>query len=82
VPGYEAGNYLAFFAPAKTPSAIINQLNQAAVSWLRRPDITKTFADLGAQIIASSPAELEKAMKADMAKWGKIIKDEGIHGGG
>ena len=80
VPGYEAGNYLALFAPAKTPPAIIRRLNQVTVAWLKKPETTKSFFDLGAQVIASTPEELTTAMKGDMAKWGKIIKDVGIRG--
>ena len=76
--GLESYVWFGLFAPARTPPALIGRLNKAIVSYLKRPDVTEAFLKAGAQVVASSPAELAAAMKADMAKWGKVIKDAGI----
>lgn len=79
LPGYEYLGLDGAFAPAKTPAAIINRLNQEIVRFLRTPDTRKKFL-LAARIepVASSPEELAAAMKADVTRLGKVIKDAGI----
>ena len=66
------------FAPAKTPQAIINRLNQEIVRILNQQDVKDQFFNAGLQIVASSPDELAAAMKSDMDKLGKVIKAAGI----
>jgi len=80
VPGYENAALFSVFAPAKMPAALINRLNREVVGWVRRPDIKERFFNAGAEVIASSPQELAVVMKADMARWGKLIKEAGIRG--
>ena len=75
VPGYENASMVAVFAPAKTPASLINRLNQEVVGYARRPDITEKYFNSGADVVASSPQELATIMKADMAKWSKVIKE-------
>lgn len=75
VPGYENASMVAVFAPAKTPASLINRLNQEVVGYAKRPDITEKYFNSGADVVASSPQELATIMKADMAKWSKVIKE-------
>ena len=78
LPGYEAENWNTIFAPAKTPAAIINRLNQEIVRYLKTPEANEKFALLGAKPVASSPQELTAAITADMVKWARLIKDARI----
>lgn len=66
-------------APAHTPVAIIDLLNREMTRTLNRPEVKQRLSNLGAEVVASSPAELAAYMRADMAKMGKVIKDAGIH---
>jgi tripartite-type tricarboxylate transporter receptor subunit TctC len=66
------------FAPAKTPEAIIKRLNQEVLRVLNRPDVKEKFFNNGSEVVGSSPEQLAAAMKADMARMGKVIKDAGI----
>ena len=67
------------FAPAKTPAPIINRLNQEIVHFLNQPETKQKFlSEGGAEVIASSPQELSTWLKAETARWGKVIKDAGI----
>jgi tripartite-type tricarboxylate transporter receptor subunit TctC len=78
LPGYEVVAAIALFAPAKTPTAIINQLSQETARVLKRPDVKQRFFDSGAETVGSSPEELAAMIKSDVTKWGKLIKDAGI----
>jgi tripartite-type tricarboxylate transporter receptor subunit TctC len=78
VPGYEAQSMMTLLAPAKTPEAVINRLNQETVRYLRTAAAKERFFNAGLEIVASSPEQLAAAMKADMVRWGKVIADAGI----
>ena len=79
VPGYETAAAICVFAPARTPAAIIDLLNREIARTLTRPEVKERLFNLGADVVASSPAELATYMRADMARMGKVIKDAGIH---
>ncbi len=78
VPGYESGFPFAMFAPAKTPTAIINRLSQETGRVLRSPESAEKLANLQLEVVASTPAQLAEKVAADRAKLGKIIKEAGI----
>jgi len=77
VPGYEAVGWFGVFAPARTPAAIITTLNGAIVKYVTRPETKELFAELGADVVASTPAEYARIQKADVARWAKVIKASG-----
>ena len=76
--GYESGSSYGIFAPAKTPAAVINRLNQEIVRVINRRDVTEKFFNTGVRAVGSSPQELAATVKSEMAKYGKVIKDVGI----
>jgi len=78
VPGYEVVSIIGFFAPAGTPEPVIARLNQEIARVLQRPDVKGRFFSSGAEAIGSTPEQFGAAMKSDMAKWGKLIKDAGL----
>ena len=78
VPGYEASSVHVILAPAGTPVRIINRLNREIVAFLNLPDTRAKLLRSGVEVVASSPQELSSFIKADMLKWGKLIKDAGI----
>ena len=78
LPGFEVASVYALFAPARTPTAIINRLNQEVVRFLARTDVKEKFFATGVEPIGSSPLELAGAMKSEIARMGKVIKDAGI----
>ena len=69
-------------APTKTPVAIVNRLNQEMARVLGRPDVKEKFINAGSEVVGSSPEELNLMMKTEMERWGKLIKEAGIRGGG
>jgi tripartite-type tricarboxylate transporter receptor subunit TctC len=78
VPGYEMEAIYALEAPAKTPAAIIRQLNQVIVLVLNETDLKEKFLTTGIEAASSSPEELAARIKSEIAKVAKLIKDEGI----
>jgi len=78
VPGYESTVPLTFVAPAGTPRAIVQKLNQEMVSALHRSEIQTKLFSTGVEVVASTPQALVAFVKADIARMGKVIKEAGI----
>jgi tripartite-type tricarboxylate transporter receptor subunit TctC len=78
LPGYESVQMTTMFSPAKTPPLIINRLNREIVLFLNAPAIKEKFLAAGIEVVGSTPQELATAMKAEIARLGKVIKDTGI----
>ena len=78
LPGYAASSWGGVLAPAGTPKATIDKLNAEMVAVLKQPDVQERLTGVGLEPVGSTPAEFEAFMKAEIAKWSKIIKDAGI----
>jgi tripartite-type tricarboxylate transporter receptor subunit TctC len=78
--GVESNNWYALFAPAKTPPARIEQLNAAVRRVLISESYRKRLLESGAEPMPSTPEQLAALVKADTAKWGRIIRDKKIKG--
>ena len=79
VPGYEFTTWYGALAPAGTPIYVINVLNDHIVKAVRAPDFTQRFANEGAEVIASAPAQLAAHIKVELARWDKVVKEsEGL----
>jgi len=78
VPGYEFEASYGILAPAKTPDAIISRLNQVLVKFLSTPEARAKFSSTGVEAVGGSPREFASAMKAEMNRMGKVIREAGI----
>ena len=78
IPGFEAETWFGIVAPAGTPHAILSKLNAAARQALAGRDTKDRFADLGMTNGSSSPEELDAYIKAEIAKWSKVIQDADV----
>ena len=65
-------------APLKTPSAIIQRLNQALVQILAQPEVKERLAAGGSEAVSSTPAELGAKLAADEARMRKLFPQIGI----
>jgi tripartite-type tricarboxylate transporter receptor subunit TctC len=77
VPGYEATIWLGIMAPTGTPKNVVDRLNAEITKITSRPDVKKTWLDQGAVPLTMSVGEFEQYLKADIAKWAKIVKISG-----
>jgi tripartite-type tricarboxylate transporter receptor subunit TctC len=78
VAGYSATNWYGFAAPARTPGAIIAKLNAEITRAITAPDTRAHMADIGLEAETSTPGEFGEFMKAEIAKWAKVIKATGL----
>ncbi|MEA3156748.1 MAG: hypothetical protein QOK44_4337 [Betaproteobacteria bacterium] len=78
VPGYEARGWNGILAPAGTPKSIIDRLHQEIVKVVRSPEFAQVLTGEGATAVGNTPAEFDAIIRADLAKWAKIIKENGI----
>jgi tripartite-type tricarboxylate transporter receptor subunit TctC len=77
VPGYEVINWFGILAPAGTPRAIIARLNKEFNAGLASADLKSRLASQGADVAGGTPEEFVKVIRADFAKWAKVVKDSG-----
>ena len=78
LPGYDAANWYAVLAPAHTPKAIVATLNEGIVQALRSPEIADALLRQGADATPSTPAECERYLRSEIAKWKAVIRDAQI----
>jgi len=76
--GYDANTNGGFLAPAGTPKAIIDKLNAEINAALKLPDVRTKLQAAGIEIQGGTPQEYAAVIKADLAKWGKVVKEAGI----
>ncbi len=77
VKGYESGVWFGLSVPAGTPREIIQRLNAAAVQATKAPEFIKRMTDLGYNIIPGTPQDMERMLKAEIARWTPIVKASG-----
>ncbi len=77
VPGYEATGWNGLVAPAGTPAPIIEKLNGAFVKVLRTPAVASYLSGQGADPDPGTAAEFAAYIKAEIAKWAKVVQDSG-----
>jgi tripartite-type tricarboxylate transporter receptor subunit TctC len=78
LPGFDVPGWYALFVPAKTPPEIVRRMHTDTAAALAEPAVKKKLEDLGLFVIGSTPDELGRILKADMDKWGPIIKEAGL----
>lgn len=77
VPGYEVRTWYGVWAIKGTPPAIKERMYQAIVKAMNEPDLKRIWAEQGADPGGMPPAEMEKLVKSEIAKWAKVVKDAG-----
>ena len=78
LPGYEVGSMVGIFGPARMPKPLVNRLSQEIGEVLKQPEVKEKFLSLAIEAVGTTPEQFTAILKADMAKWGKVIKDAGI----
>ena len=77
-PGYEATNWYAYMAPAKTPKDVIARLNREIVKALGAPEVKELLHKQGLEPRPSSPEELAAHMKREYETWARVVKEANI----
>ena len=78
VKGYEAYSWAGVVVPAGTPAPIVAKLNADITKALSQPDVKKRLFEEGAEAMPTTPEQFGKMLKAEIAKWTKVVKDANI----
>jgi tripartite-type tricarboxylate transporter receptor subunit TctC len=78
VPGYEVTIWYGLFVPAGVPQHVISRLNAELVKVLDTSTLKQRLANVGIEASSSTPAELGAFVKAEIAKWTKVVKISGV----
>jgi len=76
-PGFSSDAWFGVLAPARTPPAVVQQLNANMVKVLQLPEIRDRLVAMGYRPIANTPEQFDAFIRAEIAKWGKVIKESG-----
>jgi tripartite-type tricarboxylate transporter receptor subunit TctC len=77
-PGLDIREWYGVIAPAATPAAIVNKLNDHMVKAFKRPDVQKRLVEMGAEYVGSTPQAHSKQLANDVRIWAKWVKDTGV----
>jgi tripartite-type tricarboxylate transporter receptor subunit TctC len=77
LPGFEAQSWYGFLAPAGTPPAVVEQISRDISESLRDPEVRERINRIALEPLGTTPAEFEQYLKADIVKWGRVVKASG-----
>ncbi len=78
VKGYESSTWYGLLAPKATPRAIIGKLNREVVSIVNLPEVKSHLLNEGAEPVGNTPEQFGEFIKAEIDKWGKVIRTAGL----
>jgi tripartite-type tricarboxylate transporter receptor subunit TctC len=77
-PGFEVTSWNGLLAPAGTPATIVRKLHLETVKVLALADVRARLAGLGMEVIGNGPDEFAAAIKSEIPRWAKVIKESGM----
>ena len=77
-PDLNVDNWFAAFAPAGAPPAVVQRLSTAIAAAVTDPKVHAAFADQGWEIVASSPAELDRWVREERDRWRTFVEQSGV----
>jgi tripartite-type tricarboxylate transporter receptor subunit TctC len=78
LPGFVLSGWYGFLAPAKTGAVQVDRLNVELRTALAHAEVKRKLLEFGADVVASTPAEFGVFLRAEIAKWGKVIREQNI----
>jgi tripartite-type tricarboxylate transporter receptor subunit TctC len=79
-PGFSADAWYGLLAPARTPRPIVDKLHAEVVRIVKLPDAKERLANVGFEIVGSSPEEFSKLIRDEIPKWTKVVREGAIRG--
>jgi tripartite-type tricarboxylate transporter receptor subunit TctC len=77
LPGFDAGVWMGLFAPGRTPTQIVNRIQQESARILQLADVRRGLTSQGGEVVASTPAEFAAFMQTEVRKWAEMVKLSG-----
>jgi len=78
LPGFDISTWYGILAPAATPKAIVDKLNDALVQVIKNPATHKRLLELGVDPVTNTPGQFNELVRSDLAKWAKVAKAANI----
>jgi len=78
LPDYEVDSWVAIFAPAKTPAAIVARMQKEIARAVHLPEVKQKLLDQGADPVGSSQEELRRVVETELKSWAAVIRNSGI----
>jgi tripartite-type tricarboxylate transporter receptor subunit TctC len=78
VPGLEVFSWQAFVAPKGLPQNVKERLQPALISAIKHPDVVRKFNEMGFEVVGNSPAEFNKFLNEELARWKQVVDAGGI----
>jgi tripartite-type tricarboxylate transporter receptor subunit TctC len=76
--GFVVDSWVGILAPAKTPQPVVERLQKEIASVLGEPETRERYATLGIESIGNSPDDFSAQIRADLARWEKVVRQAGI----
>src|ERR1700733_1071293 len=77
LPGFQASTWFGMVAPPGTPPEIVGKLSSAASEAIHDPDVVERFADMSADAVGDTPAEMALFLRQERERWGEVIRASG-----
>ena len=77
VPGFEGGAWYGVVVPARTPAAIVAQLNRDIVTALKSPEVRDRLTSQGLELVGSTPEDFAQFIRDEIPKWAKAVRVSG-----
>ncbi len=76
--GFVVDSWVGILAPAKTPRPVLERLHKEIAAVLAEPEIRERYATLGIEPVGNSPEQFTQQIRADLARWEKVVRQAGI----
>ncbi|MCE3000830.1 MAG: tripartite tricarboxylate transporter substrate binding protein, partial [Betaproteobacteria bacterium] len=77
-PGYEASGWYGLLAPAATPREAVARINSETSRIMKLPEVAQRLAGDGVEAVGTTPGQFAAYLRAEIEKWGRIVKTAGI----
>ena len=78
LPGFEVSSWYGLCAPAGTPEPVLDKVHADLTTVLHLPEVAQRFRDLVIEVAPTSREEFAQFIRAEIARWARVIKDAGI----
>ncbi|MFO0255146.1 MAG: tripartite tricarboxylate transporter substrate-binding protein, partial [Betaproteobacteria bacterium] len=78
LPGYEASGWYGLLAPAATPREAVARINSETSRIMKLPEVAQRLAGDGVEAVGTTPGQFAAYLRAEIEKWGRIVKTAGI----
>jgi tripartite-type tricarboxylate transporter receptor subunit TctC len=76
--GFVVDSWVGILAPARTPRPVLERLQKEIAALLKEPEMRERYATLGIEPVGNTPEQYTEQIRADLARWEKVVKQANI----